>query len=176
MILVKQSIAARFAKHVDKSVGLGPKGHCWAWTGALDTNGYGRMYAPNGERLTHRTAYALAHPDEDIAGVKVCHKCDYPPCCRPSHLFVGTQRDNLNDMRKKKRGNTVNLPGDRARNVKLTARQVVSIVRAAKCGVRRNDLARRHSVAVVTIHKIMQGENWSTVTKLRRTNEPGKRS
>jgi len=30
-------------------------------------------------------------------GVKVCHSCDNPPCCRPDHLFRGSQRDNVVD-------------------------------------------------------------------------------
>jgi DNA invertase Pin-like site-specific DNA recombinase len=29
--------------------------------------------------------------------MNVCHKCDYPPCIRPDHLFIGTQKDNIAD-------------------------------------------------------------------------------
>lgn len=32
------------------------------------------------------------------AGLKVLHRCDNTACINPSHLFVGTQRDNVDDM------------------------------------------------------------------------------
>lgn len=28
----------------------------------------------------------------------VLHKCDNRPCCRPDHLFLGTAKDNTDDM------------------------------------------------------------------------------
>ena len=45
----------------------------------------------------NRIAWVFEHgsiPD----GLLVCHRCDNPPCCNPSHLFVGTYADNVRDM------------------------------------------------------------------------------
>ena len=50
----------------------------------------------------HRWAWMLVHgsiPD----GLHVLHRCDNPPCFRPSHLFLGTDADNARDMASKGR-------------------------------------------------------------------------
>lgn len=39
----------------------------------------------------------------DIRGKVVRHRCDNPPCFRYDHLVVGTQGDNLDDMRSRGR-------------------------------------------------------------------------
>lgn len=81
---------------------------CWEWTGSRDRqSGYGKfrlLYSGRDPHLwAHRVAYLLTHGNLD-AHVKVCHHCDNPPCCRPDHLFVGSQRENLLDMLAKGRG------------------------------------------------------------------------
>ena len=53
----------------------------------------------------HRAEYCLANglTLEDIAGLVVMHTCDNPRCINPEHLVLGTQRDNMLDMRNKGR-------------------------------------------------------------------------
>lgn len=36
-------------------------------------------------------------------GYKACHTCDNPPCCNPTHLFEGTDADNMADRNAKGR-------------------------------------------------------------------------
>jgi hypothetical protein len=58
----------------------------------------------------HRLAWAEANGPIPT-GLRVLHKCDVPACCNPDHLFVGTQLDNVTDMRVKGRfkgGSAVN--------------------------------------------------------------------
>lgn len=75
-----------------------PMSGCWLWLGAGDENGYGRF-----RRIrAHRYAY-LKFIGEIPAGKFVCHKCDNPACVNPAHLWLGENRDNLEDMTKKGR-------------------------------------------------------------------------
>lgn len=46
------------------------------------------------------TAGALLLPAPPHTFV-ICHRCDWPPCCNPAHLWVGTSRDNRQDARDK---------------------------------------------------------------------------
>lgn len=89
---------ARFWATVE--VGPGdPETACWLWQGGhRDHHGYGNFRG----HATHRVSWALSNgPIPD--GLIVCHKCDNPPCVRPSHLFVGTIGDNTRDMVQKGR-------------------------------------------------------------------------
>lgn len=75
---------------------------CWIWGGSFTHNGYGRI----GDKRAHRLSWSFENgPIPE--GLLVLHSCDTPPCIRPSHLFVGTQLDNMQDMIAKGRKVTV---------------------------------------------------------------------
>lgn len=87
----------------DKVEKLGPD-ECWPWKAAKDPRGYGRIGGDrrrsSGKRaveLAHRIAYQLEIGDVPL-GLFVCHRCDNPTCCNPAHLFLGTCKDNNQDM------------------------------------------------------------------------------
>lgn len=50
----------------------------------------------------HRVAY-FAHYGVDPTQLLVCHSCDNPPCCNPSHLFLGDHLANRRDCMEKDR-------------------------------------------------------------------------
>lgn len=92
----------QFWSKVDKRPGHGPKGKCWIWTRARNSKGYGVVRIKGWLALAHRVAYELeveSIPDSR----NLLHKCDYPPCVRPSHLRPGTPKDNAQDRNKKGR-------------------------------------------------------------------------
>lgn len=70
---------------------------CWIWLEGLTTSNYGSLRRNRRLILAHRLAYELQY-GAIPAGMNVCHKCDTPQCCNPSHLFLGTHKDNTNDM------------------------------------------------------------------------------
>lgn len=94
-------IEVRFWKKVYKT----PR--CWIWTGARKQGpwNYGIIEKDRDSRrmeLAHRVSWRLHH-GEIPSGLCVLHRCDNPPCVRPEHLFLGTLRDNTQDMIRKGR-------------------------------------------------------------------------
>lgn len=93
---VKVAPEARFWDKVLKT------SSCWEWQGKRRKDGYGVISIEGKQRRAHRFSVEMRRgpltPDK-----KVLHSCDNPPCVRPSHLRVGTQKDNLLEMRKRDR-------------------------------------------------------------------------
>lgn len=84
-------LAVRLWERVDKS------GDCWLWTGPCNNKGYGVFgIGHSGKTTTHRLSWELTFGVVP-AGLFVLHRCDNPPCCRPEHLFIGTNSDNIKD-------------------------------------------------------------------------------
>lgn len=91
---------AMFSRWAEKiEVGDG----CWTWVGAKDRDGYGQFrYTPQFQGKAHRFAYAtLVRPIP--RGLSVLHHCDNPSCVRPSHLYAGTNSDNMRDRARRGR-------------------------------------------------------------------------
>jgi len=145
------------AERLWERVALSPSG-CWEWQGKADRHGYGRLRRERttGRRgqliLAHRASWEL-HRGPIPPGLEVCHQCDNPRCVNPAHLFVGSHRDNMADMRVKGRGYLYR---------KLTPEAVSAIREALASGERRAvDLAREHRVHPTTISQIKRGYSWA---------------
>lgn len=93
-----------------KYVRFGRTDECWPWVGPRDPDGYGEVKVnPWRGWRAHRAMYTWTF-GEIPDGLLVCHTCDNPPCCNPSHLFLGTPLDNVLDMVRKGRQRTGDTP------------------------------------------------------------------
>ncbi len=77
---------------------------CWPWTGGA-TRGRGAIRHQGRQLIAPRVSWIIANAREIPDGLCVCHSCDNPLCVNPGHLWVGTQRDNIQDMYAKGRNN-----------------------------------------------------------------------
>jgi hypothetical protein len=105
----------------NKVLVLGPD-ECWEWQNSLSHDGYGwfRLGSnKDGKAIAvraHRLAYELTQGPVP-RGMYICHTCDNRRCCNPAHLFLGTHRENMQDMTRK----------HRAPHRKLTPDQILEI-------------------------------------------------
>jgi len=137
---------AFFWQNVEKGIS------CWVWKGPLQNSGYGRV----GSVLAHRFSWILHYgsvPKEKC----VLHHCDNPPCVNPTHLFLGTHKDNGEDRAIKGRTKT---------HKRLTEAQVKQIRLRYAQGEKQHGLAREFKVAQMTISKLVRYETWKKVIYL----------
>ena len=183
---------AAFWARVDKSAG---PDECWPWRGTRHSARYGHLRQGGRLLRAHRVAWEMSHgpiPKGDgYHGTCVCHTCDNRPCCNPSHLFLGTQADNMADCVAKGRANkpagddnwTRNNPQALARGDRNGARlhpqllargasngravlddeRVCDIRAASSAGESGRSIARRFGVHEASIRRILNRTNWAHV-------------
>lgn len=108
----------RCAKGRDR---LARDGQCWVFMGARNRDGYGHIRRSGFSGKAHRYVWLQAvGPIPD--GLHVLHTCDNPACVRPSHLWLGTHRDNMQDMLRKGRAKLSGLTmgSEVSRHIRMT--------------------------------------------------------
>lgn len=122
-------------------------GGCWKWTGPICAK-YGRFTLPeNEETRVHRIAFRLWIGSIPVE-LQVNHSCDNPLCFNPDHLYLGTQKENMEDKWSRGRGRV--LRGMQHPQTRLTEDNVASIrlspdpqsVLAARFGVSQSHISR----------------------------------
>ena len=135
---------------------------CWLWVGALYKSGYGRMrFLHDGvmrEESVHRVSWKLFHGPFDES-LKVLHKCDIPSCVNPSHLFLGSQKDNVRDMVEK--GRSFKPIGELNPNSKLTFDDAKAVRHLRNAELRPlSEIASFFGIGKSQASKIATGVSW----------------
>lgn len=137
---------------------LGP---CWVWTARCRETGYGELAIGGVSRRSHRVSWVLTNgPIPD--GLQVLHRCDNPPCVRVSHLFLGTNADNVRDREAKHRRTAV-VRGEANPRARLTEARVREMRRLSEAGWTGTDLATMFGVGDVTARDAVAGRTWTHV-------------
>lgn len=149
-----KTLQERFWLKVSKT---GPD-QCWNWKGSLKPRGYGALNAGRrgeGVLYAHRVSFQL-HFGPIPECLSVLHKCDNRKCVNPSHLFLGTAKDNSRDMVAKNRESS----GERHGGSKLKSPQVRQIRVLHAKGSTATDLGSKYGVHRVTITNIVKRKTW----------------
>lgn len=165
----RESIKARFDAKWKENEETG----CWEWTASLFPNGYGQFQVRKAEgpakldKYAHRWAWRL-NRGAIGEGMAVLHRCDNRKCVNPDHLFVGTKKDNAQDMKAKDR----HLKGELNSNSKLTKRQVIAIHQLSSLGHTHKSIsAILGCVSPTQVGRILIGERWEHIYEAIQTEK-----
>jgi hypothetical protein len=145
----------RFERYVELDFG----NNCWLWLGTSRAyNGYGQTTWKNKCYRVHKLSYTIFKGPVP-EGIDVLHRCDNPPCVRPSHLFLGTHLDNMKDCVKKDRHRY----GEAHGNSKLTEEQVRRIRSLSSEGMSQRAISRMMHFSRRQIGLIIKRLAWKHV-------------
>lgn len=152
-----------FTERFWSKVERGGASECWQWRGSIDTRGYGSTNMDGVTSRAHRVSYELSNGPIPKGvghhGVCVLHTCDNRACVNPTHLFLGTHKDNMGDMVAK--GRKPSRVGSRNGRAILSEAQVIAIRSDARVAPA---IAKDYSVGRWVVHSIKRGRTWATAT------------
>lgn len=167
---------AIFEKRIAKHTGApNSSTGCIEWIGSARGHGYGLFYHRKHIFTAHRVAWALKNGPISPA-LQVCHHCDNPRCVNTDHLFLGTPKENSQDMARKGRApmrqhpervprfpkgiSLYPMPGEKNGRAILTNEDVLAI-RASDLSSPK--LAKMYAVTEGRIRQIRRGEGWTHI-------------
>jgi hypothetical protein len=122
------------------------------WISATNRRRYGQFSVDGKAVLAHRFSYALVH-GPILDGLHVLHRCDNPPCVNPTHLFLGTNADNMRDREAKGRGNQPR--GTANGNCRLTDEEIAEIRVASGT---QQEIGERFGISQPMVSRIKRGK------------------
>lgn len=149
---------ASTVEHFWSKVDVREEDECWEWRGGKDSDGYGGVRVGNRDYRAHRYSWMINYGDIP-KNFLVCHKCDNPPCINPKHLFLGTHKDNVNDMISK--GRRIYQKGEERYNSKLTWVKVSEIRTLVKTtDLSQSKIAKLYNISEALVSGIVNNKTW----------------
>jgi hypothetical protein len=144
-------LSERFWEKVDKTA------DCWVWTHSTFSGGYGQAFTGPGKRCSqaHRVSWEM-HNGPIPPALHVLHKCDNPRCVNPSHLFLGTNQDNIADKVAKGRQPR----GEAHAHARYTEQQITDMHKM-RHQLSPDKLAELFLTTPSRISRILRGARWS---------------
>jgi hypothetical protein len=149
----------RFWSRVNKEGPLHPHlGRCWVWLASVGTHGYGQLSVGGRPATVHTYSWKL-HRGPTPNELYVLHSCDIKLCVNPSHLFLGTFQDNMDDRDGKGRQ-----PFGEKNGQAILTDQIVIELRRRYCPYSRTDgcaaMAKDLGLAGSTVREAIKGIKW----------------
>lgn len=168
---VCEEMLLRFRRRVDIS---GGPDACWPWTGRVHIKGYGLCDYDKRPGTAHRMSWVLHSGKHIPDGLMVCHRCDNPICCNPSHLFIGTAQQNSDDMKNKGRSATgeksgmhkrpdKRSPGELHGQSKFRNEDIIEIRRLCSGGIAHAEIASRFGTSKAYVSSIARRLRWKHI-------------
>ena len=131
---------------------------CWNWSGGTNKGGYGLFSIKHKMFLVHRISFKL-FIGEIPEKMQVNHTCDNTLCINPKHLWLGTQKDNMDD--KKKKGRAIYAQGEDVNTAKLKVFEVRKIRDLYSTNkFTYLELSKKFSVSESNIGMIIRNKIW----------------
>jgi len=146
----------RFMSNINKVIESG----CWEWKNSVVCHGYGNIKINKKNIRVHRFSYEL-HYGEFEPELHVLHKCDNRKCVNPEHLFLGINKDNVDDKVSKDR----QAQGSQNGNSLLNENQVkeIKVLLQNKYYGYIKDMCEKYDVSERCIFDIKLGRTWKHI-------------
>lgn len=155
-VYIRQPVLGRILAQVSPEPNTG----CWLWTGQVDQQGYAVIKMPRGPGQSWAPVRVARLLLGDVAADRcACHRCDYPPCVNPEHIYAGTRAQNSRDM--VLRGRSAR--GELAPSAKLTEEGARWLREQHAAGRSQSALALELGLDPSTVSLVVRGERWRHV-------------